>query len=195
MISIVGLGNPGEQYRHTRHNVGWDALCYIIEKHTLPSFVETKKYAGLFSECVYEDKEVTFLLPTTYMNKSGTAVKKLMEVGNTKNELIVIYDDIDLPVGEIKISYDRGSGGHNGIKSIINALGTKEFTRIRIGVASKGLFGGVRRPKGERLSKHVLGTFSKKEAASLQHVFGRVDEALTLLIREGRERAMNVYNA
>ncbi|MFT5037229.1 MAG: PTH1 family peptidyl-tRNA hydrolase [Candidatus Azotimanducaceae bacterium] len=190
---IVGLGNPGEEYKSTRHNVGFAALAYIVDVSHFPSFVPSSKYGGLISEGVLEGKDVTLLLPDTFMNMSGSAVKKLVGKGTEAN-LIVVYDDVDLPLGEIKISFGRGSGGHNGVKSIIESLGSKEFVRIRIGVASLGFFGGMKRPTGDRLSQHVLGKFSKSEWKKLEEVLQRTTDALQAIVCEGVEKAMNEFN-
>lgn len=194
MYYIVGLGNPGEQYIKTRHNVGWHVLSYVLEKNNFPDMVPSSKYVGSISEGMLGGKEVTVLFPSTFMNKSGSAVKKLVTAKESIQKCIVVYDDVDLPLGDIKISVGRGSGGHNGVQSIIDALGTKEFVRIRIGIASKGFFGQVKRPKGPALSTHVLGEFKKKEEKILEEVSQKVNTALSLIVSQGVEKAMTECN-
>jgi len=136
MLYIIGIREiPGKEYEHTRHNVGWMVLDYLVSL-SLPSPVSSSKYAGRISAGVLAGEEVMLLYPDTFMNKSGSAVKKLVPKGQEGN-LVVVYDDVDIPVGEIKVSFGRGDGGHNGIKSIVASLGTKEFTRVRIGIAPK----------------------------------------------------------
>jgi PTH1 family peptidyl-tRNA hydrolase len=193
MYYIVGLGNPGKNYEHTRHNVGWMVLDYMIDTLGLPTPVTSSKYAGRISEGVLNSEEVTLLYPDTFMNKSGSAVKKLVPKGEEK-QLIVVYDDVDLPVGAIKISQGKGSGGHNGISSIVSSLGTKNFIRVRVGVAGKSLFGQTKRPKGDRLVKHVLGDFKKREQKALEEVLSKVGAAVQVVVTEGVEKAMNQYN-
>lgn len=193
MYYIVGLGNPGDKYQNTRHNVGWMVLDYIIDTVGLPCAFDSSKYAGRLSEGVLEGEEVVLLYPNTFMNKSGSAVKKLVPKGQEK-QLVVVYDDVDLPVGEIKISQGKGSGGHNGISSIVSSLGSKDFIRVRVGIAGKSLFGHTKRPKGERLAKHVLGDFKRREGKELSSVLPKAAMAVQLIIAEGVEKAMNEMN-
>lgn len=129
MVIIIGLGNPGEKYKNTPHNIGFEAIDDFAEKNTFPDFKLSKKFKALISE----KNNILLAKPQTFMNDSGKSVKKIIK--NRATNLIIIHDDIDLPLGEIKISKDRGSAGHKGIESIIKELGTKDFTRIRIGVA------------------------------------------------------------
>jgi PTH1 family peptidyl-tRNA hydrolase len=193
MKYIVSLGNPGKKYENTRHNVGWVALDYFIEQSGLPSLFTSSKYAGRVSEGMIGNKEVTLLYPDTFMNKSGSAVKKLVPKGQ-EDTLVVVYDDVDIPVGEIKVSFGRGDGGHNGIKSIVSSLGTKEFARVRIGIAPKSFFGKTKRPKGARLPKHVLGDFKKREQNDLQEGLEKAKVAIELIVKDGVEKAMEKCN-
>lgn len=193
MHYIVGLGNPGEKYKDTRHNAGWMVLDYLIETFGLPGAFESSKYAGRVSEGVFDGVEVSLLYPGTFMNKSGSAVKKLVPKGE-EGQLVVVYDDVDLSVGEIKISKGKGSGGHNGISSIVSSLGTKDFVRVRVGIAGKSLFGHTKRPTGERLPKHVLGDFKRREQKALAEVLPQVSEAIACILSDGVEQAMNTYN-
>lgn len=192
MNYIVGLGNPGKEYENTRHNVGWMALDHLIAD-ALPSPVSSSKYAGRVSEGVFAGAEVILLYPDTFMNKSGSAVKKLVHTGE-EERLVVVYDDVAIPLGEVKVSFGRGDGGHNGIKSIVCSLGTKEFARVRIGIAPKGFFGQTKRPTGARLPKHVLGDFKKREQKDVEEGLEKAKRAIELLLKEGIEKAMNEMN-
>jgi PTH1 family peptidyl-tRNA hydrolase len=194
MYTIVGLGNPGTEYEHTRHNVGWIILEDIVTRHSLPSFSKSSRYGGLLSEGMLHETEVGILLPTTFMNNSGTPTAKYIKENNSSTEeLIVVHDDIDLALGEVKVSFDRGAGGHNGVKSIIDACGMK-FIRIRVGIAPRGFFGGIKRPTGEKLSQYVLGAFRVGELKSMNAVSEKVDTALALILQKGVATAMQEIN-
>ena len=194
MFTIVGLGNPGEEYENTRHNVGWTVLNAIVERQSLPSFSKSSQYSGQLSEGLFAGIEVGVLLPTTFMNNSGTAVSKYIKDKSSVENLIAVHDDVDLPFGEVRISHDRGAGRHNGIKSIIDALNSKTFVRIRIGVAQKGFFGGIKRPTGEKLSNFVLGKFKGSELKKLDDVIERVGKALEIILTKGYRFAMQEVN-
>ncbi len=192
MYYIVGLGNPGDKYKNSRHNIGWMVLDTMITSG-LPTPVISSKYTSRISEGFLFEQEVIVLYPNTFMNKSGSAVKKIVPKNEERN-LIVVYDDVDIPLGSIKVSYGRGDGGHNGIKSIISSLGTKEFARVRVGIAPKSFFGKTKRPKGERLPKHVLGNFKKREQDDVQRGIEKAKNAIEIIIREGVEKAMLYCN-
>jgi len=162
----------------------------IIARASLPSLSKSAKFSGLVSEGVLSTVSVGILFPTTFMNNSGTAVAKYLAERGAREQLVVVHDDVDLPIGEVRISYDRGAGGHNGVQSIIDAIGGKNFTRIRIGVAQKGFFGGIKRPKGEALADFVLGTFTRNEEKQLSEVGHTVQRALELLLTRGHQVAM-----
>ncbi len=197
MHYIVGLGNPGEKYQDTRHNVGWLMLEAFIKAHGLPEPHQSGKYSGLVSEGFVNGQEVVCLFPDTHMNNSGAAVKKLVPKGENE-KLIVVYDDVDLPIGEMKISFGRGSGGHNGVESIIKSLGAKDFVRVRVGVAQKTFWpwekGEVRRPKGEKMGDFVLASFTKKEREQLDLLAPTVSDAVTAIVTEGHMAAMGRFN-
>lgn len=194
MHYIVGLGNPGKEYENTRHNIGFLLVQNFIEEAGLPSLHESGKYGGLVSEGVFNGEEVAVLLPQTFMNVSGSAVRKLVpDEGVSK--LIVIYDDIDLPIGEWKLSIGRGDGGHNGVKSVIESLGSRDFARLRVGVGRKSVWtGSLMRPKGKALASYLLGAFSSKEEKVLQEIKNKVTEILSVFIAHGPEKAMNTFN-
>jgi len=139
---------------------------------------------------------VAVVLPDTFMNKSGSAVVKFVKSAKAAERLVVVYDDLDLPLGKFKISFDRGSGGHKGLESIMRTLKTKKFTRIRIGVSPSTASGSMRKPEGEKVVLNfILTKFRAHELEELKRVFKRVAEALEVTVTEGHERAMNVFNS
>lgn len=187
---IVGLGNPDEEYARTRHNTGRMAIQKCAEKKGLSEWKEDKKSRSFVSRGRIGKALVVAVLPNTYMNKSGSAVMRYTKGLKAAEKLIVVYDDLDLPLGTIKVSFDRGSGGHKGVDSIIRALKTRRFVRIRIGISpEKG------KPHGEKdVEKFILGDFSKNDLSTLTSIFKKVSEAIEIVITEGRERAMNLFN-
>jgi len=191
MITIVGLQNPGEEYANTRHNVGERVLRAFQEKYNFPSFVSSGQYAGEISEGVVNGMELRLLLPTTFMNKSGSSVGKAVD---TPENLIVIHDELALPLGSFKVGYNQGAGSHNGIQSVIDSLGTKAFTRLRIGISPVSFFGNIKPPTGERRATFVLQTFSKKEMSTIEAMLPEVLTALETILTKGREKAMNQFN-
>ncbi len=195
MYTIVGLGNPGDEYKNTRHNVGWILLEEVIAKNALPSLTKSSAYSGLLSEGVFHGVEIGILFPTTFMNNSGTAVMKYLKEHGTLETLVVVHDDIDLPFGDVRIGFDRGAGGHNGVRSIIDAGNSKAFIRIRVGIAQKGFFGGIKRPAGEKLSDFVLGNFKSGELKNLPEIGERVARALELILTKGVKDAMQEVNS
>lgn len=195
MITIVGLGNIGEEYKHTRHNIGWMVLESFILAHGLPSLIDSGKVSGAISEGTIGNTEVTILFPHTYMNNSGSAVRKALPTDADLKSLVVVHDDIDLPLGEVKIGVGKGSSGHNGVQSIIDTLGSKEFVRVRIGIGERNFLGMLKRPRGEALSNFVLGDFRKGDAEKLEEIKKKVDGALMEIIQNGVETAMQRVNA
>jgi len=193
MYTVVGLGNPGEKYEHTRHNAGRLAVvAWVMARGG--SFVASKKYHGMIHEGAVGKAAMLALLPDTYMNESGGSVKKAVTSKAAIARLITVYDDMDLPLGTIRVSFDRGSGGHNGVRSIEKALASKGFARVRIGVSPKGRE-GAKKPKGEAaVLKLVMGEFTKAEGKTLEDAFRRVGEAIEMIIAEGVAVAMNKYN-
>jgi peptidyl-tRNA hydrolase, PTH1 family len=175
MKLVVGLGNPGTEYENTRHNAG-RIMVYMIEKK-LP------------------DLKVKFITPDTFMNNSGRAVAPFIKTKKDLENLVVIYDDIDLPIGKVKISWNRSSGGHNGLKSIIKHLKSEEFLRIRLGIAPATPTGKIKKPKGEEATlKFLLGEFKKPELEILKKLSKKVAEAVECIYTESRDKAMSLYN-
>lgn len=194
MELLVGLGNPGKEYEHTRHNVAWIVLRSLMAHASFPDPHNSSACSGEVSDGTLYGKEVRVLFPTTFMNNSGTAVKKTLG-SETSTHLVVVHDEIDLPFGTVRVVVSRGAGGHNGVKSIIEHLGSPDFVRIRIGIGKKNIFGIVRRPTGEQLSNFVLGEFGKSEAAQLPDIEQKVARALELIYTKGVQEAMGEVNA
>ena len=195
MFYIVALGNPGEKYANTRHNVGWMAMDHCLEKLCLPNLVESSQFSGHTCHGMIVGEEVIVLCPTTFMNNSGSAVEKLVPKDEVE-KLVVVHDDIDLPFGEVKIGKGRGAGGNKGVQSIMDKLGSKDFVRVRIGIAPKSFWTGkVKRPEGGGpLERFVLKPFSSTEKKQLPEVFDKARVALEVIVGEGVEAAMNKCN-
>ena len=168
-----------------------------MQSEGFSDWTKSKHANALYTYGMFGNKDVEFILPETFMNKSGETIRYVVNKHGAKaEEFIVIHDDIDLPFGEIKIGKDRGAGGNNGIKSIIKALGTKDFTRVRVGIAPKSfLTGKMKRPKGGGpLEKFVLKPFAKREEKELGDLITLVTAALKTILEEGVEAAMNQYH-
>ncbi|MFH1509729.1 MAG: aminoacyl-tRNA hydrolase [Candidatus Nealsonbacteria bacterium] len=186
MFLIVGLGNPGEKYEKTWHNIGFLAVNFFSKKKNFPEFRTNKKLKSEVSENKVEGEKVILAKPQTFMNLSGSAVGSLMNQWKIKNDnLIIIQDDLDLPFGKIRIVRDRGTAGHKGIDSIIKIIGTKDFTRIRVGIQPS--YGKPKHPEKFVLRKIDI-------AGKLKEIFKKTDGALDMIL-DGRENeAMTEYN-
>lgn len=192
---IAGLGNPGEEYVSTRHNAGRMALEFFAKQKKFPEWKEDKKIKAHVNRGAVGKSLVVLLAPDTFMNKSGVAVAKFVTSQKMAERLIVLYDDLDLPLGKIKLSFDRGSGGHKGVESIIRAVKTKKFVRIRIGVSPTTPSGKIKKPQGEKdVVDFILKRFKPAELEILQKLFKDVASAIESTVLEGREIAMNAYN-
>lgn len=186
MYIIVGLGNPTREYQNTRHNIGFDVIDMIADKYNIS--VMEKKHKALIGKGIFEGEKVILAKPLTYMNLSGESVRELVDyykIDETE-ELIVIHDDISLDVGQLRIRKKGSAGGHNGIKNIIQHLGGDVFKRVKIGVGEK--------PRGYDLADYVLGHFSKEERKIMDGSAERTAEAVKMMISEGVDAAMNLYN-
>jgi len=182
MFYIIGLGNPGEEYKNSRHNAGRMAV---------------ELFSRLFAK--EQPKKATIIESSEFMNHSGRAVAKYIKSKKMTQSLIVIYDDIDLTLGTIKISYNKNSGGHRGLESVIKTLKTKEFTRIRIGTSpsasAETSAGKAKKPQGEKkVLDFILGKFKPSEQFVLKKVFKTVSQAIQTMMEDGREKAMNQFN-
>ncbi|MCI8792867.1 MAG: aminoacyl-tRNA hydrolase [Eubacterium sp.] len=185
MFLIAGLGNPGTEYAATRHNIGFDMVTYLGDQYHIP--LRSRENKAIVGKGVIGGQKVMLAQPQTFMNLSGESIRALLDYYKTDREkLIIIYDDISLPVGQVRVRPKGSAGGHNGIKNIIQHLGTEEFARIRIGVGAK--------PEGGDLVKHVLGRFSREEDGMIRDVFALAEEALLTIMNEDVAAAMNQVN-
>jgi len=192
---LVGLGNPGPEYSGTRHNTGRIVLAHTLKKFGLDDLKETAKFKALSAKGEIAGKDVLALEPETFMNKSGSSVVQAVKNKKDAERTIVIYDDMDLPLGNFKISFNRGSGGHNGLESIIRALKTREFVRIRVGVSPATPSGKLKKPSGEeKVIKFLMGKFKPDELDEIKKVSKKIADAIETIIAEGREKAMGEYN-
>ena len=186
MYIIAGLGNPTKQYEDTRHNVGFDVIDRIADEYNIS--VETRKGKALTGTGIIAGRKVLLAKPQTYMNLSGESLRALTDFYkiDIETELLVIYDDISLDVGQLRIRKKGSAGGHNGIKNIIANLGTDVFPRIKIGVGEK--------PKKYDLADYVLGHFSKEDRELMEEGYDRADHAVGMILNGEIEAAMNQYN-
>ncbi|KKR32173.1 MAG: Peptidyl-tRNA hydrolase [Parcubacteria group bacterium GW2011_GWF2_39_8b] len=202
---IVGLGNPGEEYSETRHNTGRMLLEWFGKAHGAPvlSGVEggwkvDKKLTADVAKVKVGKQTITLVLPNTFMNNSGKSVKALFPLGVTSGKaekLLVIYDDLDLPFGKAKISFNKSSGGHKGLESIIKAIKTEKFARIRIGISPITPTGKIRKPSGEEaVTKVILGKFKPDELTQLKKLSKKVNLALETFVTSGLEKARQEFN-
>jgi PTH1 family peptidyl-tRNA hydrolase len=196
---IVGLGNPGTEYEKTRHNAGRIVLQHIAKENDFSDWKNDIKIKALRSKgeiTIEKDTEkFDFILPETFMNNSGNAVMQLIDSPKKLKNLVVAYDDLDIPVGEIKISYNRSSGGHNGLESVIKKVTSTEFVRIRIGVSPHTPTGKLRKPKGEEaVLKFLLGKFKEDELKTLKNVSKKVAQILVEISEGGYAKAMSLFN-
>ena len=175
---IIGLGNPGKKYDNNRHNIGFLFLQEFAKNHS-SSFVLKNKLKSNYTEFIFEGVLYRIFMPTTYMNNSGEAIRAIIDWFKIdKDKLIIVVDDIDIPLGKIRVRKKGSSGGHNGLKSIINYLNSKEFLRIRIGIGSPPL---IENDKNYNTISHVLGNFSKSEKLILNKIFCQMIESLQKL--------------
>lgn len=186
MFIIVGLGNPDDRYKGTRHNVGFDVIDLLAEKYNIS--VDTRKHRAYLGKGIIAGQKVILVKPQTYMNLSGESIGSLVEYYkiDPEEELLVIHDDISLDVGQLRIRKKGSAGGHNGLKNIIAHLGTNVFARIKVGVGEK--------PKGYDLADYVLGHFSKGEKEQMEEAYSLAAEAVELIVNREIDQAMNEYN-
>ena len=183
MFLIVGLGNPGKEYDGRGHKIGLAAVNEMADKYNIE--LNRIKFKGVFGEGFIDGKKVILLKPTTYMNLSGESIREVINFYKISNEeVIVIYDDISLEVGRLRIREKGSHGGHNGIKSIIANLGTDVFPRVKIGVGA---------PKGNLVS-HVLGKFNEDEIEILRETIKASSDAVSIMVKSDTKEAMNKLN-
>lgn len=185
MYLIAGLGNPTKEYDKTRHNVGFAVIDTLADKYRID--VSEKKHKALCGKGVIEGRKVLLVKPQTFMNLSGESIRAAVDYYKIEPEdIIVIYDDISLDPGQLRIRLKGSAGGHNGIKNIITHLGTQEFPRIKVGVGAK--------PPRVDLADYVLSRFSPDEQKLMDEAFKEAAEAAVSMMTDGAERAMNHYN-
>jgi len=205
MRYIVGLGNPGEEYEMTRHNAGRMAVLAFVKKEGIdePKFDKKLKALVAKGEVGGDPASVKtsagkgkfqIVLPETFMNKSGDSLKPLMLSAKKAENLIVVHDDIDLPLGKIKISFGKNSGGHKGVESVIKAVKTINFTRVRIGISSTNAKGVVKKPSGDKFLDYIVGKFKPVEMTEMKKSAKKTAEALSVIISDGIEKAMGEFN-
>lgn len=186
MYIIVGLGNPTREYAGTRHNVGYEVVSILADRFDIATdFIKHKAVCG---KGVIEGNKVMLAMPQTYMNLSGESVSELVDYYkiDVASELIIVYDDVDLDPGRIRVRKSGSAGGHNGMKNIISCLGTDEFMRVRVGIGEK--------PKGYDLADYVLGHFSRDEQDKMDMAYIEASNAIITIMNDGIDEAMNRFN-
>jgi PTH1 family peptidyl-tRNA hydrolase len=186
MFIIIGLGNPGMKYAGTRHNIGFDIIDALAKKHKIR--VKSLKHRSIMGKGSVYGNKVFLIKPLTYMNLSGESVRRIIDYYHIdeKNELIVIADDINLPLGQIRMRKKGSDGGHNGLKSIIQHFGHNDFIRMKIGVGDK--------PAGHDLAGHVLSSFTGNDKKTMRECTGNAVAAIETILEDGLDKAMNKYN-
>ena len=200
---IVGLGNPGAEYDRTRHNIGFMAIDRLATSWSI-SIGKEKRFYGIFGEgrlsnLVASNGKMRLLKPTTYMNLSGQAVRACADWFKVSPEnILVIYDDMDLPLGKLRLRPSGSAGGHNGMKSIISHLGTQNFPRLRLGIGRGGKDNddsAIVSKANQNVTNHVLGGFSAKETKILPEILDLAESTVTSILADGLEKAMSLYNS
>ncbi len=209
MFYIIGLGNPGGEYEATRHNTGRLVLANFIKENLKNGLEPNKKLMALTGEGKVKKEEFMIIEPETFMNKSGASLKtlvgkivkkkKIVVNGKKKDalwaeNLIVLHDDIDLPLGKMKMTFNRGSGGHKGVESIMRTLKTEAFVRIKVGICPTTPSGKPKKPDNKKLLDFIVGRFSPKEMEIVKKNSKKVTETLNTLLAEGVSNAMNGFN-
>lgn len=185
MKLIVGLGNPGMQYAATRHNIGFEVIDTLAEVYNIQ--INKNKFKALVGDGVIGGEKVILMKPQTYMNLSGEAVRACMDFHKlTAEDILIVYDDISLAVGQLRLRKSGSAGGHNGIKSIIAQIGGQDFPRIKFGVGEK--------PAGWDLANYVLGRFSEEEMKVIGPRINDAVKAIEVILKNGMDKAMNEYN-
>ncbi|KGR76572.1 aminoacyl-tRNA hydrolase [Ureibacillus manganicus] len=185
MKLIVGLGNPGKQYEHTRHNIGFECIDELAKKWDAP--LNQMKFNGMFTTIHRPEGKVMLLKPLTYMNLSGECVRPIMDYYDIEIEdVIVIYDDLDLEIGKLRLRQKGSAGGHNGIKSLIQHLGTQEFNRIRVGIS--------RPPVGMKVADYVLSKFTKEEDPTIDDAIKKCVAAVETSLSKKFLDVMSEFN-
>src|SRR3989344_8722289 len=194
-IIILGLGNPGSEYAKTRHNAGRIAAELIAKREKFDAFAPHKSAQALIAEGAIDGEKITIVLPEVFMNQSGKTASALVKSPKAAKNLLVIHDDLDMPVGSVKMVFGRGSGGHKGVESVMRAVKTQDFARIRIGISGTGKKNQAKKVSGEeKVIKHVIGKWKPGEEAVLKKVLKKVAEAVRLFAAEGISSATQFAN-
>ncbi|MBU2104041.1 aminoacyl-tRNA hydrolase [Patescibacteria group bacterium] len=193
---LIGLGNPGGEYTNTRHNAGRMAAELFAKEQSFSDWKLKKSAQALVSEGALSNKKVVVALPEVFMNLSGKTALALVSSKPAAKKLLVIRDDLDLPLGTIKMTgYGRGAGGHKGVESIMRALKTKDFAQIKIGISGETAKGKLKKVSGEeKVVKHVIGKFKPSEEAVLKKTLQKASEAAEIFVTDGIEKAMLFAN-
>ncbi|HEY9878684.1 MAG TPA: aminoacyl-tRNA hydrolase [Leptolyngbyaceae cyanobacterium] len=188
---IVGLGNPGDKYAGTRHNIGFEILESLSKRWQIP-LKEDRKFQGEYGDgLAVGNTKVSLLKPLTYMNKSGQSMRSVIDWFKIAPEsVLVIYDDMDLPIGKLRLRLSGSAGGHNGMKSAIAHLGTQTFPRLRVGIGSTNKAGD----RDSAVVSHVLGKFAPAERQQMDAVVYEASKAIEMSLKQGVEKAMSLYN-
>ncbi|MFA5001164.1 MAG: aminoacyl-tRNA hydrolase [Candidatus Paceibacterota bacterium] len=195
---FVGLGNPGPDYEKSRHSLGRMVLLSLANKPLgemeIKDWQFDKKLKAQITRGTLKKNKFRFLLPENMMNNSGGCVKPLIKSQKEANEVVVIHDDVDLPLGTLKISYNRGSGGHRGVESIVKALKTTKFVRLRLGVAPTTPSGKIKKPTGDKVIDFIIGNFKPAESETVKKTIKQAKTVIQSLIEDGLVKTMNLYN-
>lgn len=195
MNIFLGLGNPGEEYKFTRHNMGRIILEFWRKELKFPEFVFDKKINALKSEGKIGKEKVILICPETFMNNSGKTVKELKISSKNLEKLVVIYDDLDLPFLKTKFSFDKSSGGHNGLASIIKALKSTKFNRLRVGISPKSLTGKIKKPASkEAVGKLIMKDFNEDDMKDIKKLSKKISEAFNIFLKDGYEKTASFIN-
>lgn len=185
MKLIVGLGNPGKEYENTRHNIGFMCLDHYSNKNNLDNYKE--KFNGLYTKFIFNNEQIILLKPLSYMNLSGTVVRKYTDYFKINpQDILVIHDDLDMPTGKIKIKSNSSSGGHNGIKSIIEELKTQDFNHLKIGISKDNRYD---------IKDYVLGKFTHEEQEIINNLLTITDSIIDDYLKVDLDRLMSKYNS
>jgi len=188
MFLIVGLGNPGRKFQKTRHNIGFLVIDEFVKKNNFPEFKFSRKFNALISEGKFNNEKIIIAQPQTFMNDSGKSVRALISFYKIINpSLVVIHDDIDLPLGKIRIVKNRGAGGHRGVESIIKEIKARNFVRLRVGIQPKS-------GKPKKAEIFVLQKFNNEEEKIIKEVIKKTVEALEMALENSLEKVMNKFN-
>lgn len=195
---FVGLGNPGLEYEQSRHSFGRMVLLALVQKPgdelEVSDWEFDKKAKAQIAKGSLGKNKFRFVLPENFMNNSGGVVKSFVKIKSEAKTVVVLHDDVDLPLGTIKISYNRGSGGHKGVESIVKALKTSEFIRLRLGISPSTMAGKTKKPSSEKVIDFVIGNFKPAEIETLKKTIKLAKKVVISMVDEGYEKAMNLYN-